>query len=128
MTKELNRMLGIETKLSTAFHLQTNGQTERIHQELKQYLRFFIDHKQKDWPEWLVSAEFAINNKIYLMTKVSPFIANYSRELRMEVDLRKKEKIEKATEFVEKMRKIQKEAKAVLSRVQKEMKRQADRG
>jgi len=42
--KELNHMLGIETKLSTAFHPQTDGQTERMNQELEQYLRMFIDH------------------------------------------------------------------------------------
>jgi len=48
MTKELNSMLEIETKLSTAFHPQTDGQIERINQELQQYLRFFIDYRQKD--------------------------------------------------------------------------------
>jgi len=42
--KELNRMLGIETKLSTAFHPQTDGQMERMNQKLEQYLRMFIDH------------------------------------------------------------------------------------
>ena len=51
MIKELNTMLEMETKLSTAFHSQTNGQTERMNQELEQYLRFFIDHEQKDWSE-----------------------------------------------------------------------------
>ena len=49
--KELNRMLGIETKLSTAFHPQTDGQTERMNQELEQYLQMFIDHRQEQWPE-----------------------------------------------------------------------------
>jgi len=42
--KELNHMLGIETKLSTVFHPQTNSQTERMNQELEQYLQMFIDH------------------------------------------------------------------------------------
>ena len=51
LTKELNKMLGIQTKLSTAFHPQTDGQTEQINQELEQYLRFFVEHRQKDWPE-----------------------------------------------------------------------------
>jgi len=45
--KELNNLLGIQTKLSTAYHPQTDGQTERINQELEQYLRVFIDHKQE---------------------------------------------------------------------------------
>ena len=71
---------------------------------------------------------FVINNKIYLTTKVSLFMVNYGRELRMDVDLRRKEKMEKATEFVERMRKVQKEAGAVLAKAQEEIKRQADRG
>ena len=49
--KKLNKLLGIDTKLSTAFHPQTDGQTERINQELEQYLRMFIDHQQEQWPE-----------------------------------------------------------------------------
>jgi len=51
MTKELNKMLGIETKLLTSFHPQTDGQTKQMNQELEQYLRFFVDHRQKNWPE-----------------------------------------------------------------------------
>jgi len=51
LTKELNRMLGIKTKLSTAFHPQTDGQTKHMNQELEQYLRFFMENRQKDWPE-----------------------------------------------------------------------------
>jgi len=44
LTKELNKILGIETRLSIAFHPQTDGQTEQMNQELEQYLRFFIEH------------------------------------------------------------------------------------
>ena len=106
ITKELNRMLGIETKLSTSYHPQTDRQMERMNQELKQYLRFFVDHKQKDWPEWLALAKFVINNKTHLTTKVSLFMANYGREIRMRIDLRRKGKIEKVMEFVEKIRKV----------------------
>jgi len=47
MMRELNNLLGIQTKLSTAYYPQTDGQTERINQELKQYLRVFIDHRQE---------------------------------------------------------------------------------
>ena len=103
LTKELNRMLGIEMRLSTAFHPQMDGQTKQMNQELEQYLRFFVDHRQKDWLEWLVSVEFVVNNKVHTTTKVSSFIANYGRELRMGGDIRKKGKVEKVTEFVERM-------------------------
>ena len=128
MTKKLNSMLEIGIKLLIAFYPQTNGQMERMNQELEQYLRFFVDHRQKDWPEWLVTAEFVINNKAYLTTKVSPFMINYSRELRMGVNLRRKGKMEKVMEFAERMWKIQEEAGAVLTKAQEEMKRQTDRG
>ena len=72
--------------------------------------------------------EFAVNNNIHLVMKVSPFIVNYKREVRMRIDIRRKEKTEKATEFAERMRRIQKEAEAVLRKIQEEMKRQIDRG
>ena len=74
-------MLRIETKLLTALYSQIDGQIERINQKLEQYLRFFVDHRQKDWPEWLMLAEFTVNNKIHLTMKISSFIANYGRKL-----------------------------------------------
>jgi len=83
-----------------------------MNQELEQYLRFFVDHRQKDWPEWLASAEFAVNNKIHTTTKVSPVMANYGRESRMGRDIKKRGKIEKAMEFVERMKKMHEEAGA----------------
>ena len=63
-----------------------------------------MDYKYRNWPEWLTSVEFVVNSKIYLAIKVSHFIANYRRELRMEADIRKKEKVEKVIEFVERMK------------------------
>jgi len=62
-------------------------------------------------------AEFAVNNKVYLATKVSLFIVNYSRELRMEADIKRKEKIEKVMEFMERMKIVQKEAEVALRKI-----------
>ena len=114
LTRELNRMLGIKTKLSTVFHPQTDGQTERMNQELEQYLRFFIEHRQKDWPEWLAAAEFVVNNKVYMATKVLPFMANYRKELRMGGDIRRRGKVESATMFIERMKKVHEETETAL--------------
>ena len=50
-------------------------------------------------------AEFAINNKVHMATKVSPFIVNYGREMRMGGDIRRKGKVESMMEFVERMKK-----------------------
>jgi len=59
---------------------------------------------------------------------MSPFIANYGRELRMGGNIRKKVKVKKATEFVERMKKVQEEARATLKKAQEDIKRQVDRG
>jgi len=73
-------------------------------------------------------AEFAVNNKVHMATKVSSFITNYGREMRMGGDIRKKGKVESAMEFVERMKKMHEEAGTALKKAQEDMKRQADRG
>jgi len=123
MMRELNNLLGIQTKLLTAYHPQTDRQIERINQELEQYLRVFIDHRQEQWLDWLRTVEFAYNNKIHTATKISPFKVNYGQDPRMGFEGRKKGKYEVAGKFVERIKKIQKEAKAALGKAQEEMKK-----
>ena len=113
--------------MSIVYHPQTDRQTERVNQELEQYLRVFIDHRQEQWPNWLGTTEFAYNNKIHTATKVSLFKANYGQDLRMGFKGRRKGKFEAAENFVNKIRKIQEEAKAALGKVQEEIKKFADR-
>ena len=72
-------------------------------------------------------AEFAFNNKVHTATKMSPFQANYRREPRMGFDIRKKGKNVKAEEFTREMKNRYEEARAVLVKAQKEMKKQVDR-
>ena len=74
---ELNTILGIQAKLSTAYHPQTNGQTEWLNQDVKQYLRLFVSQRQNDWPEWIACVKFMYNNKVHSTTKTSPSHANY---------------------------------------------------
>ena len=72
-------------------------------------------------------AEFAVNNKTHTTTKVSPFMANYEKEVRIGGDIRKKEKVESAMEFIERMKKVHEEVEVALKKTQEEMKRYADR-
>ena len=120
-------MLGIDTKLLTIYHPQTNGQTERMNQELEQYLRMFIDHRQEQQSDWLATAEFAYNNKVQTSTKVSLFKANIGQDPCMGFKIRKKGKFEKVEEFVTRMKEVHEETEVALRKSQEEMRKYADR-
>ena len=72
--------LGAKSKLSTSFHPQTDGQTERTNQTLEQYLRIFSNHPQDNWVELLPMAQFAYNSSKSSTTRRTPFYANYGYE------------------------------------------------
>jgi hypothetical protein len=69
--------LRIRRALSTAFHPQTDGQTERQNQTLEQYLRAYTNYQQDDWVSLLPLAEFAYNNSKHSQLGYSPFYALY---------------------------------------------------
>jgi len=75
--KETTGKLGIERRLSTAFHPQTDGQTERTNAILDQYFRAYINYQQDDCCGYLSLAEFAYNNGYQETIKNTPFFANY---------------------------------------------------
>ena len=73
----LMKLLDIKQRLSTSFHPETDGQTERVNQSLEQYLRSFCSYDQKDWWELLPLAEYAYNNSVTNATGQTPFYSNY---------------------------------------------------
>lgn len=73
----LLELVGVTRNLSTAYHPQSDGQTERVNQTMEQYLRLYCDYRQDDWASLLPLAEFAYNNSVHSTTKTSPFFANY---------------------------------------------------
>ena len=72
-TRELYRILGITLAATTAYHPQGDGQTERVNQELEQYLRVFVNQGQDDWDD-LPLAEFQYNNHVHSSTQHPPFL------------------------------------------------------
>ena len=124
--KELNKILGINTKLSTTYCPQTDGQTERMNQELEQYLRMFVDYCQTNWPEWLAIAKFSYNNKIQKSIKISPFYANYGFNPQMGFQPQREVKVQAVDKFVDELKKIQEEAEAALCKAHDDMKHFAD--
>lgn len=75
--QSLVKQLGMNHKLSTAYHPQTDGQTERLNQTLEQYLRCYVNYQQDNWVSLLPLAQFAYNSAPTETTKISPFYANY---------------------------------------------------
>ena len=85
--EHLTASLGIKRKLSTAYHPQTDGQTERANQDLENYLRRYVSWKQDNWARWLSVAEFAANMAPSATTGISPFHAVYGYEPCMDFDI-----------------------------------------
>ena len=69
--------LKIDRRLSTAFHPETDAQTERVNGIMEQYLRSYVNYQQDDWCQWLPMSEFIGNNHASETTGTSPFFANY---------------------------------------------------
>ena len=81
----------IRRRLSTAFHPQTDGQTERQNQTLEQYLRSYVAYQQDNWADWLPMAEFAYNNSHHMAIGCSPFFAHMGRNPRMEFEFEERQ-------------------------------------
>ena len=73
----LTNLMGIDHRLTTAYHPQGNGQTERTNQTIEQYLRHYINYEQNDWVTFLPMAQFAFNNAAHTTTRETPFYANH---------------------------------------------------
>ena len=71
--------IGTQRKLSTSFHPETDGQTERTNRTLKQYLRTYVNYRQDNWVALLPMAQIAYNNKVSESTGKTPFFANHGR-------------------------------------------------
>ncbi|MBW0504933.1 hypothetical protein O181_044648 [Austropuccinia psidii MF-1] len=81
---QLHKKLKISRALSTAFHPETDGWTERVNQILEQYLRMSVSQHQDDWHTWLPLAEFAYNNAGHSSTKESPCFIIYGKNTRFD--------------------------------------------
>ncbi len=118
--RELNRLLRIETAALTAYHPQTDGQTEHVNQELETYIRMFCNHHQNDWDDLLPAAEFALANHVHASTQVTPFMVDTGRNPRMGFEPLVDVADEGAAAFRTRMEKGLDEAKASLAKAKAE--------
>ena len=84
--RRLSERLKTTLRPSSAWHPETDGQTEIVNATINRYLRGFVSFTQNDWVDWLPLAEFATNNQVNESTGISPFFANYGYNPRMGVE------------------------------------------
>ncbi|HVW99810.1 MAG TPA: reverse transcriptase domain-containing protein, partial [Candidatus Babeliaceae bacterium] len=129
--QHLCKLLGIKQNISSAYHPQTDGQTERTNQEIEAYLRMFVNWHQNDWSSWLSIAEFSYNNRVHSSTGFSPFFATKGYHVQSGItpssnnSLNKEEK--RAQTFAETMAKIHQETRTAMEKANEDMKRYYDR-
>ena len=71
--QELGKLLGIRLKMSTEYHPQTDGETERVNQELEIYFRMFCGNNPETWKKYIPIMEFCHNQRTHSTTQRSPF-------------------------------------------------------
>ena len=120
-------LLDIKGTPSTAYHPQTDGQTERVNQEVEQYLRAFVNHRQDDWADWVPIAEFAYNNHVHAGSRNTPFCLDTGQDPRMGVEPRRTTSNQTAADFMASWKAAENEAKAALRRSSEDMARHYNR-
>ena len=123
-------LLQIEQGLSSAFHPQSDGQTERLNRVMEETLRHYVNPTQDDWDRWLPVAEFALNNSVHSGTKFTPFFLNYGRHpntpLSLQTPSTRAAQVPVAAKFTADMFDALVKAKKCLQAAQQRMKAYAD--
>src|SRR6266436_6914986 len=98
---KLAALLVVKLTPSTSYHLQTDGQTEHVNQEIEVYLQVFMSHQQDDWANWLPLVEFAYNNKVHTATHQTPFELDTRQHPHLGVEPMRTSTIEAADAFAQ---------------------------
>ena len=120
--KELGKLLGYSLSLLTAYHPQTDGETECVNQELEVYLWIFCQNDPFSWADRLPTAEFSHNHRPHSVTNVSPFYLMYGYEPRPLFSIISETLIPAAEDRIKKLSKARKEAVATHDLAHKAMK------
>ncbi|KIV98558.1 uncharacterized protein PV09_09478 [Verruconis gallopava] len=117
---ELCYMLHIRKRMGTAFHPQTDGQTERQNQTIQEYLRAYCGQYQKTWAKLLPIAEFAYNNSVNASTGTTPFFALYGFHPEIYYDIETQSKVPDVNERVKQLHDVRKKLEEYLANASKE--------
>jgi hypothetical protein len=116
------KKMGTSLKMSSAFHPQSDGQTERMNRVLEDMLRNYVDPSQDDWDQHLALAEFAVNNSVNQSTQETPFYLNFGEHPRTPLNLQlRPETVPAAKKLCERVQDNVKVAKQYLQQAQQRM-------
>jgi len=124
--EEFTKALGTKRQLSMVYHLQTDGQTKRINQEIGTFLRHYVNYQQDDWTNWLAAAEFQYNDKKHAATGKIPFELNFGRHP-WKGDLMVKTNIPRVKDFLSGLQKSWEQATKAMEEAQRNIKKQFDK-
>lgn len=125
--KELTSLLQVDHRTSTAYHPQTDGQTERTNQTLETYLRAYVSYQQDDWVDYLPLAEFAFNSHVNSSTNQTPFFANYAYHPTFEPQLTDRSTVPAAADLAQRLERLHDELRAELKEAQERQSRTYNR-
>ena len=127
-TRELYCLLGVKLVSSTAWHPQTNGQTDHVNQELDQYLWLFVNEQQDNWCDLLPMVEFQHNNHVHSTTQQPLFLLDTRRLPHMGFEpWQNPSGLETVNKFTERMRTAIDETKSAIHKARDDMKRYYNR-
>lgn len=124
--QSLQSLMGSKLRFSTAYHPQSDGQTERVNAILENYLRHYCSYQQDDWVDYLPLAEFSYNNASHDATRISPFFANYGYHPHFSFNFSNPSTTPSASEFSERLAFIRDELSAELRHAQDVARRKYD--
>src|SRR6202041_657685 len=117
--RSLGKDLNMKLHLTSSYHPEGDGQTERTNQTLEQYLRMYCNYQQDNWKGLLLLAEFAFNNTLSATTGISPFFANKGYHPNITVHPELEVTSAKATEFAVNLNDLHQELRTQISKAQK---------
>ena len=113
--RETMALLGVNQALSTAFHPQTDGQTERTNRILEDMLRYYVNPMLNDWDEYLDAVEFAVNNAWQESIKTTPLLLNYGQRPLTPTDIALQTKVPSASKFAKQWQDTVSQTKTMLN-------------
>ena len=126
--KALYKQLGITHALTTAYHPQSNGQTERANQEVERHLRLFTNSRHDDWVKYLPTAEFVLNSRRHSAHQMAPFEVMYGYCPDFTVPTGPPTKFPALDSRLQQLNHVRKEAETALRHEKQSMKEAFERG